>query len=421
MKVLMLGWEFPPFFAGGVGIVCYELTKALSHIKDLEITYVMPFGPKDFSGSEKTKHVNLIIANNMFKDLDLNIRIETIDTIFQAYMSPEEYLHAYEESIANGEEGGEANLYGKNLYLEVERYAQKVRELVKGQHFDVIHAHDWMTIPAGMAAKEVLGCPLVVHAHNTVFDRYLGGSCSHERAIEEAGYRNADLVISISQKIKDTLMNEYQVNPDKIKIVYNGGITDLKKSFEHYDICSKDDKFVLYAGRAVLQKGPEYFVRAAAKVIEHEPNAKFILAGAGHLLPKCIELAAELGIGKNIYFHGFYTRDDAERFFSMADVFIMPSLSEPFGLVPLEALAKGTPTIISKQSGISECLHNCFKVDFWDVDEMANKTIALLRYEPLHNHMRSNGYEEVDNFDWNDRAHQIVGVYSEAIANKNRQ
>jgi glycosyltransferase involved in cell wall biosynthesis len=416
MKILMLGWEFPPFFAGGVGIVCYELTKALSTREDIEITYIMPFGPKDSSPTEQTKHLKLLIANGQGFEQNINIKIETIDTIFRAYMTPEEYMKAYEENISSKNDKA-IDLYGKNLYLEVERYAQKVREIVKGQKFDAIHAHDWMTIPAGIAAKDEIGAPLIYHVHNTVYDRYLNASCSHEKAIETAGCKNANLIIAISNKIKKTLLEKYNADENKIRIVHNGGITDIKKYFTDYKISTKEEKFVLFAGRTVLQKGPEYFIRTAAKVLEYEPDTKFIVAGSGHMLPQCIELSAQLGISKNIYFHGFYTRQEADKFYTMADVFVMPSISEPFGIVPLEAISKGTATIISKQSGISECLHNCFKVDFWDTDETANKIISLLRYEPLHTHMRHSAYEEFDNFTWEKPAQNIINIYQEAIQN----
>lgn len=412
----MLGWEFPPFFAGGVGIVCYELTKALSHIKDLEITYIMPYGPKDANKSNKTNHLNLLVANNNSFEQNINIKIETIDTIFKAYMSPEEYMKAYEDSITCNDTKA-IELYGKNLYLEVERYAQKVKEIVKNQQFDAIHVHDWMTIPAGILAKEYLNCPLILHVHNTVYDRYLGEGCGHEKAIEIAGCKNANLIISISNKIKQTLIEKYNTEENKIRLVHNGGITDIKKYFTQYKISTKETKYVLFAGRTVLQKGPEYFVRTAQKVLEYEPDTKFIVAGSGHMLPQCIELSAQLGISKNIYFHGFFTREEADKFYTMADIFVMPSISEPFGIVPLEAISKGTATIISKQSGISECLYNCFKVDFWDIDETANKIISLLRYEPLHTHMRHSAYHEFDNFTWEKPAQKIHNIYKEAIQN----
>ena len=274
-----------------------------------------------------------------------------------------------------------------------------------------------MTLPAGLAAKEVLGVPLIAHAHNTVYDRYLGDGCVHEKNIELEGYNKADMVIAISDYVRKCLINNFGVSNKKIRIIYNGGITDLEKHFNNYNINEKQEKVVLYAGRAVLQKGPEYFVRAAAKVIEYEPNTKFILAGSGHLLEELKQLAWDLGIAKNIYFHGFYTRNEADQFFTMSDIFVMPSISEPFGIVPLEAVAKGTPTIISKQSGISEVLDNCFKVDFWDIDEIAHNILALLKYEPLHNLMRSNAFIEMDKFDWAIPSKKVIDLYKECVYN----
>ncbi len=212
MKVLMLGWEFPPLFAGGVGIVCYELTKTLTEIDDdVDITYIMPFGPKNFSGSNKTSHLNLKIADNLLvngKKVNVNIEIKTISTFFQAYMTPEEYSESYAKFLEEEEDidpkTGIKKLYGKNLYMEVERYGQKIGEILKaeGTKYDVIHAHDWMTIPAGIAAKGVLGCPLIVHVHNTIYDRYLGAGGDHEKEIEMKGYAYADRVIAISKKLE---------------------------------------------------------------------------------------------------------------------------------------------------------------------------------------------------------------------------
>jgi len=423
MKILMIGWEFPPLFAGGVGIVCYELTKAISELnEDVEITYIMPIGPRNFK-DKKNEHVNLIIADNYFEDKKHNVKIniKTIDTLFQAYMTPDEYKKEYHENLSYEEEDldekGNKKLYGKNLYKEVERYAYKVAEIVKGEHFDLIHAHDWMTLPAGIAAKEILNVPLIAHAHNTVYDRYLGKGGDYERNIELTGYNSADVVISISNYVKKSLVEKFGVSDKKIKVIYNGGITDLEHSFEEYNIEQKDEKIVLYAGRAVLQKGPEFFVRAAEKVVKYEPSAKFVLAGDGHLLDELKDLANELGVSNNIYFHGFYNRKEADEFFGMADIFVMPSISEPFGIVPLEAVAKGTPTIISKQSGISEVLNNCFKVDFWDIDEMADKIISLLKYEPLHNLMRQNAYNEMEKFHWSIPSKQVIELYKECIYN----
>jgi len=380
----------------------------------------MPFGPKNMQ-TGKTQFVDLVVADNSIsnKKVNFKIRVEKIDTIFQAYMTPDEYLTKYNKRIKEFEnetdDNGTKKLYGKNLYMEVQRYAAKVGKIVEEmqEEFDVIHAHDWMTILAGIQAKKVSKKPLVVHVHNTVYDRYLGEGGGFEKEIEQKGVNYADKVIAISYKIRDTLKEKYGVPENKIETVHNGGVTDINKVFTPYNICQKKDKYVLYAGRVVLQKGPEYFVRAAQKVLEYEPNTKFILAGDGHQLDELKELAHHLGIYDNIYFHGFYNRQDADKFFNMADIFVMPSQSEPFGLVPLEAIAKGTPTIISKQSGISEVLHNCFKVDFWDVDELANKIVSLLRYEPLHNHMRKLAFNEFDKFHWEKPAKKILDIYKD--------
>ncbi len=414
MKVLMLGWEFPPYFVGGVGIVCYEMTRALQSRDDVEIEYVMAYGPKD-----KKRKGNLTIASaNVDKLRDL--KVKEVPTMMYNYDSCESYSTRYEEALTHfsGTEHKDIKqIYGANLIEEVYLYARRVAALYSDyESFDVIHAHDWTTLPAALLLRKLTGKPVVFHAHITELDK-TGGNGGHPKVfeIEMEGLRQADLIISVSNFTKQRLIANYGVDPSKIRVVHNGGVSDLKKSLEDLHHAFKKDKIVLFAGRMTLQKGPEYFLHAARRVLEYEPNTKFVLAGGGDMLTQMIELSVELGIEKNVFFHGPFSREEADKFFSLADVFVMPSVSEPFGIVPLEALAKGTPTIVSKQSGISEVLTNTFKVDFWDIDEMAHKILALLRYDDLHEHMKYLGYEEYDNFSWEKPVSEIVNVYKELV------
>lgn len=405
----MLGWEFPPFFAGGVGIVCYELTKALLNVSGVQVTYVMPYGEHV---RETRKGVEILFANHV-KSGKFNLK--NIHSVLYSYDSPQEYkeriTQLLDDEKLDAPNKSIKDIYGPNIIAEVYMYAKRVAKMCADLDFDVIHAHDWTTIPAAFMLKELTGKPVVLHAHITELNK-TGGAGGHPKVleIERYGFQKADRVIAISNMIKDMLINSYQVNPSKIRIVYNGGISDMRK---HLSIKNPDEKIVLFAGRVTLQKGPEYFVHAAKRVLEYEPKAKFVFAGTGDMLPRIKQQAYDMGIAENFIFHGFYTREDAERFFSQADVFVMPSVLEPFGIVPLEAIAKGTPTIISKQSGISEILAHTFKVDFWDTEEMANKILGLLRYECLKDEMRNNAFEEFDTFSWDSRADKVLDVYKE--------
>jgi len=387
MKILMLGWEFPPYFTGGLGIACYELTKSLCKIENIDIAYIMPYGPKEERKNSKLKVKSAYIPGMR---VDSSIKVKGVRTLIVAYDSFMSYSQKYKDTIRietkDAKNKNIKDLYGENILEEVYLYAQRVATLCKDDDFEVVHAHDWTSIPAALLLKQITGKPIVLHVH-----------------------------IAVSNLVKNRLIYDYNVDPSKIRVVHNGGISDLKLSLEKYYNIKKNEKIVLFAGRITLQKGPEYFVRAARKVLDYEPNTKFLIAGTGDLLPKMIELSANLNLNKNMLFFGFYNRKQADELFSTADCFVMPSVSEPFGLVPLEAIAKGTPTVISKQSGISEVLDHCFKVDFWDIDEMAHKIIALLRYNPLHSHLREEAHNNFHKFNWDIPAAKIINVYKEAL------
>ena len=360
MKVLMLGWELPPFFAGGVGIVCNELAKELTK-QGVEITFVMPSGPKGLSVPHIKK---ILVANNLHSNAA--IKIKKVDSLLAAYQTPEQYEETYRQHLKDvgGSEG--KPLYGKNLLEEVHRFAAKVALIAADEPFDVIHAHDWTCFPAGIAARNVSGKPLIVHMHITEFDKTGGMHANPDvYRIEQQGMQQADLVIAVSNFIRNRCIHNYFIDPAKIRVVHNAA-TSMNESV-HYDggRLKEKDKIVLFAGRITLQKGPDYFVDAAKIVLDHDPNVTFIIAGSGDMLPQVIDKVARLGISHKFIFPGFYNRDEAEKLFSMADVFVMPSVSEPFGVVPFEAQIKKTPTIISRQSGISEVLNHCLKVDFW--------------------------------------------------------
>ena len=408
----MLGWEFPPYFAGGVGIVCHSLTRSLAK-RGIGITYIMPAGPRDVHSD----YMDLIVADNLIADK--RITVAKVGSTLTAYTSFADYQRRYERFLAQtGDSGGK--LYGHNLLAEMERFAQKVALLVQeeGMQFDVIHAHDCTTFPAAMLLKKVTGKPLIVHVHITEFDK-TGGQYADSRvyAIEKAGMDAADLVVAVSNLVRNRCIHQYYQRPEKVRVVYNAVDFVGKPSLEERFRIKDQDKVVLFLGRVTLQKGPDYFIEAAKKVLDIDPNVKFVVAGTGDMLPQLIERAASLGIGNKVIFPGFVDREQGDRLYRMADVFVMPSVSEPFGIVPLEAMYQGTPTIISKQSGVSEVLRHALKVDFWDINDLANKIIAALSYSTLHHELKQHGTYEVQGFNWDRVASEVEGLYHELGGN----
>ena len=322
-------------------------------------------------------------------------------------------LTSLEEEIS--EMGRGPGHYGTDLYQEVQRYARLATVLARQEDFDVVHAHDWMTYPAGIVVSAMTGKPLVVHIHSTEFDRSGENVNQVVYDIERQGLHAADHVIAVSYLTRSIVVSRYGVSPEKVSVVYNaidrdGVMPDPSKSR-----ITRDEKIVLFLGRITMQKGPEYFLAAAKKVLSVMDNVKFLMAGSGDMVGRTIELAAEMGIGHKVLFTGFLRGNDVDRVFQMADLFVMPSVSEPFGLVPLEALRNDVPVIISKQSGVAEVLTHALKVDFWDINEMANKIIAVLRHPPLQATLREHGNFEVRKLSWKDAAEQCVDVYQSLV------
>ncbi len=387
----MFGWEFPPFHSGGLGTACYGLTKGLYN-HGVDVTFVVPRLP-EVADSE---FVKLVAANETATVIPINSPL-------QAYMTEEEYTIMMNEEYSPTKT---KSMYGGNLFSEVKRYAQKAQQIAEEQEHDIIHAHDWMTYQAGYAAKKISGKPLVLHIHATEFDR-TGGNGLHPfvHQIEREGFENADKIIAVSRFTKRKLVEKYNVNPDKIEVVHNA--VELTPQ----PVRKERTKNVLFLGRVTLQKGPDYFISAAKRVLELRKDVTFIMAGSGDMQRSQIEKAAELGIGDKILFTGFLRGKDVDKAYQMADLYVMPSVSEPFGITPLESLNNNVPVLISKQSGVSEVLHHCLKVDFWDIDEMASKIISVLDNDILWKSLRKNGAKEVSKFSWNEPASKCVNVY----------
>jgi glycosyltransferase involved in cell wall biosynthesis len=304
--------------------------------------------------------------------------------------------------------------YEGDLVLAAERYAQFCVQSARDLNFDIIHAHDWLTYPAGLALARLTGRPLVVHVHATEFDR--SGTHVNQQVynIERRGMHGAVRIMAVSNLTRNLLVNRYGLSPNKIDVVYNG--VELEPGSYGIKRIERGERIVLYFGRITMQKGPEYFVRAAKRVLEVEKNVRFVVAGSGDLASSMIEMAASLGIGGKMTFTGFLRGRDIPRVFSMADLYVMPSVSEPFGIAPLEAMGHRVPVIISRNSGVSEVLTHALKVDFWDVDDMANKIVAVLRHPPLRAELRDRGLFEVRGITWDGAAKRCITSYQSAMS-----
>ncbi len=405
----MLGWEFPPYSSGGLGTACEGLTKGLAN-NNINVTFVLPKA----AGNQKASHVNLVVASNVYMDDD-RIRFLEVNSLLAAYISSDEYLERYNKSKCLKEGDMQAihdSLYGSDLYEEVHKYSEKVKLISSFENFDVIHAHDWMTYPAGIRAKHASGKPLVVHIHATEFDRTGGNVNQHVYDIERHGFHEADKIIAVSNFTKSKVVQHYGISPDKVEVVHNA--VDFT-CYEQESCIKEDDKVVLFLGRITLQKGPEYFLYAAKRVLEMDPDVKFVVAGSGDMEGFMIEEAARLGIANKVLFTGFLRGKDIDRAYSMANLYVMPSVSEPFGITPLESMRNGTPVLISKNSGVSEVLNHCLKVDFWDIDQMSSKMLAVLKYGCLQREMKENGLREVYKFNWDLPARKCIDVYNSVM------
>lgn len=397
MKVLMFGWELPPFNSGGLGTACYGITKFLSQ-KGVEIDFVLP---RDTSG-KNGEFVNLISADST------NTKIQVVNSLLQSYMTSESYFDAFQniENRKNCE-------YRNSLIEEVDRYAQLAKDIAQNTPHDIIHCHDWMTLPAGIAAQKVSGKPFIAHIHSTETDRSGGRGVNPTIFdIEANGVKKANKIIAVSNLTKNRIKDSYQIEDNKIDIVYNGiDKSEFENNIEKFNPFNK--KVILFLGRITLHKGPDYFIKMAKKVLDKREDAIFIVSGSGDMYHRIIEQACDLGIGDKVLFTGFLRDQQLRKVYKMANLYVMPSVSEPFGITPLEALASGTPVLISKQSGVSEVLNHCLKVDFWDTDEMANKILAILESQELEECLAEKGNREIDKLNWDSATDKILNLYKQ--------
>lgn len=429
MKVLMFGWEFPPHISGGLGTACYGLTKGLASFDDIDIQFVVPkaYGDEDHSAINKligAGDVSVRKKRFNYKDVWKDIAYIEVGSILIPYASPEEFEEIMRgkhldktETIETDDDGTLpfSGKYGTNLYQEVSNYAIVASVIAQENEFDVIHAHDWLTYAAGIAAKKASGKPLVIHVHATEFDR--SGENVNQRVydIERAGMEAADKIIAVSNLTRKTVIERYGINPEKVVTVYNAVEPPAEDETVKTYNKTVSEKIVTFLGRITFQKGPEYFVEAANKVLQKQKNVRFVMAGSGDLMNRMVRRAAELKITDRFHFTGFLRGENVDRMFALSDVYVMPSVSEPFGISPLEAMRSNVPVIISKQSGVSEILSHAIKVDFWDVDAIADAIYGILNYGALSKMFRKFGKDEVDKLKWENAAFQVKNVYEAAI------
>ncbi|MDH3728886.1 MAG: glycosyltransferase family 4 protein, partial [Myxococcales bacterium] len=454
MKVLMLGWEYPPHISGGLGTACEGLTRALAG-RGIEIDFLVPrlYGEESAphmhllgaTGPEATQQVPVQLPRRSYESAltkaiatepslstdpiltaaaeasrgvsPVGIRTIRVPAMLKPYLDPSAYLelltaggfdeaaaaqlahelpapphearrraeHSYlleDDLWASGAEPATEVHYGHDLFAEVARYSAAATRRVRGRKYDLVHAHDWMTFPAGIEIAARVNAPLITHVHSLEYDRAAEGADREIVAVERQGLERAKRVIAVSYYTRGLINRVHGTALDKISVVHNGVYT--RATVQAYTQQRRSTgPVVLFLGRVTFQKGPEYFVQAAARVLEHVPNAKFIMAGSGDMLPRMKALVESLGIEDAFRFPGFVRGADLERTFSTADVYVMPSVSEPFGIAPLEAMSYDRPVIVSKQSGVAEVLRNALKVDFWDVDKMASQIVALLELPEL--------------------------------------
>jgi glycogen synthase len=398
----MFGWEFPPHNSGGLGTACFGLTRALSN-EDIHIKFVLP----------RKMDVDASFVNELlFADDTTKIKITPVNVMLTPYMSSTDYHYA---KFLDG-----SPIYGQTLFEEVMRYAAVGGKIAEEGDFDIIHAHDWLAMGAGLAAKKVSGKPLIVHVHATEFDRSGDNINQTIYQLEKEGMEGADQIIAVSNFTKQIIIEKYGIPADKIEVVWNG--IDAEDYPHRFDAQTAEEnpiinfknqgyKIVLFVGRLTMQKGPDYFLEAAKKVLGCTDKVMFVIAGSGDMERQIMQQAASLGISNHILFPGFLRGDELNKVYKAADLFVLSSVSEPFGITPLESVINGTPVLISKQSGVSEALPNALKVDFWDTWEMANQMYSALEHASLADCLAVNSAEDVKKLTWKSAAQKCLHIY----------
>ena len=409
----MFGWEFPPHILVGLGTASYGLTKGIFENGDMDITFVIP---KPMGDEEKT-FAKIIGASNTpvaWRDVSWDYVQQRQGHVMdpQTYFDLRDHIYA-DFNYLNVNDLGCIEFSGKypqNLMEEINNYSIVAGVIARTAQFDVIHSHDWLTYPAGIHAKQVSGKPLVIHVHATDYDRSRGNVNPTVFGIEKDGMNQADHIITVSEHTRRTVIEKYGISPDKVSTVHNA-VEPLPEDYLKIEKTPRKEKIVTFLGRITMQKGPEYFVEAAAMVLKKVHNVRFVMAGGGDMMEKMIRLAARRGISDRFHFIGFLRGKEVYEMYKNSDVFIMPSVSEPFGIAPLEAMQMGVPSIISKQSGCAEILSNVIKVDYWDVNEMANAIYSIITYPAMFRQLQERGLEEVGQIVWKKAGTKVINIY----------
>ncbi|MBL7672445.1 MAG: glycosyltransferase [Bdellovibrionaceae bacterium] len=449
-RVLMLGWEYPPHISGGLGTACEGLTKSLCDLK-VNIDFVVP----KLFGDEAARHMKLFEPSGFIRrkqeellecvTTSITSSITTATKIRRTwevsshllpYLTPEEFL-AWKEEISLlsktdqevkwreywekvSLQSGAGDHYGTALFREVDSYAQRVSLIMQDESLknsiDIIHAHDWMTFPAGLMAAQRTGRPLILHVHSIEHDRSGDGGNPHILHIEGEGLSKCHHIIAVSNYTKNQIQEKYKISPHKITVVHNGGPDSFQPLSETSAVKQEKGLYtVLFLGRMTMQKGPDYFVEAAQQVLTRIPNVLFIMAGTGDMLPRMKKRVKELKLEDHFSFPGFLKGPSVDEAFANADLYVMPSVSEPFGLTPLESIRAGTPVLISKQSGVSELLAHALKADFWDVADIADQIIGALLYPALRSDMIQMSQKEAGQITWKKSAQKILDLYQNLL------
>lgn len=418
MKALMFGWEFPPHILGGLGTASYGLIKGMSLQRDMDITFVMPKP----SGDEDRSFLKIIGAANtpiVWKDVHWDHVASRLGQVMdpQEYYDLRDHIYANFSYIYTNDLGciDFSGRYPDNLLEEINNYSIVAGVIARKENYDVIHAHDWLTYPAGIHAKSVSGKPLVIHVHATDYDRSRGNVNPDVYNIEKNGMDNADHIITVSNLTRNTVIEKYHQHPGKVTTVHNAVEPLDKDILSITDKRGVKDKIVTFLGRITMQKGPEYFVEAAANVLARKKNVRFIMAGSGDKMDEMIRLAAARNISDRFHFTGFMRGRQVYEVFKSSDVYVMPSVSEPFGISPLEAMQCGVPSIISKQSGCAEILNYAIKVDYWDIDALSDAIYGLVSYPAFHTFLKEEGLKEVNNIKWEYAGQKVRNIYDRLL------
>jgi len=399
MRILTFGWDYPPKRNGGLGVACYGLTRELLN-EGVDVVYVLPRRqPVDGDGT-------FIFADDT-----------PGQTVYEVPVTIEPYQPSYGQVYVTDAYG---NKYptGSTLLDEVQKFAAAAKDIAEREQFDLIHAHDWTSYLAGLAAKAVSGKPLIVHVHATSFDQAASDNVDPAMfAVEQQGFAGADVVVTVSEYTKHILITKHGVDPAKIEVIHNGADTYDPPQHQRTLTSYTDQgyKIVLYHGRITIQKGVDYFVRAAKRVLAVEPKTIFVISGWGDMQQQIIDLVGELGLSEHVIFAGALWEEERDRMYQSADLVVMPSVSEPFGLIPFEALQNGTPTLISKQSGVGEVMPHVLKADFWDIEEIANQIVAALRYPVLNQQLILEGRRTLHFLSWSFVAKKVKRMYERLV------